>query len=46
MFEGEEAIARRSSECRRGMKPGSMAVPPITKMEDARVLRRSTGTYD
>lgn len=28
---------------RRGMKPGSMAVPPETRMDDARVFRRSTG---
>lgn len=26
------------------MKPGSMGVPPMTRIVDARVLRRSTGT--
>lgn len=26
------------------MKPGSMAVPPVTNMDDARVFRRSIGT--
>ena len=36
--------ARVSSACSRGMKPGSMGVPPMTRMEDASVRRRSTGT--
>lgn len=31
------------SVCRRGMKPGIMAVPPVMSREEARVLRRSTG---
>ena len=31
------------SLCRRGMKPGSIAVPPDTRIEEARVLRKSTG---
>lgn len=35
---------RRSSACSRGMKPGSIGVPPITSIEDARDFRRSTGT--
>ena len=39
------AIARRSSACSRGMKPGSISVPPTARMEEAMVLRRSIGTY-
>jgi hypothetical protein len=38
------AMARRISACNRGMKPESMDVPPITKIEEAIVFRRSTGT--
>ena len=38
-------IARMSSACNRGMKPGSIAVPPTMTMPDAKALRRSTGTY-
>lgn len=37
------ASALSISLCRRGMKPGSMAVPPDTRIEEASVLRRSTG---
>ena len=32
------------SAWRRGIKPGNMLVPPLTKMEEASVFRRSTGT--
>lgn len=38
---GETAL--RSSVCKRGMKPGSIGVPPVTSMLEARVFRRSTG---
>lgn len=38
---GETAL--RSSACKRGMKPGSIGVPPVTRMPEARVFRRSTG---
>ena len=42
---GGVSMARRSSAYNRGMKPGSIAVPPVTRIEAASVLRRSTGTY-
>lgn len=48
VFEGICACGAASdliiSLWRRGMKPGSIAVPPETRMDEARVLRRSTGT--
>ncbi len=43
--EGGVDMARRSSAWSRGMKPGSIAVPPITRIEEARVFRRSIGTF-
>ena len=39
-------IARMSSVCSRGMKPGSARVPPTHKMVEAIIFRRSTGTWD
>jgi hypothetical protein len=36
--------ARNNSECSLEMKPGSIGVPPTTRIEDASVLRKSTGT--
>lgn len=43
--EGGVDIVRTSSAYRRGIKPGSMTVPPVTNIDDARVFRKSTGTY-
>lgn len=40
------AVARSSSVCKRGMNPGSMAVPPVIRIEDVIVLRRSSGTFE
>jgi len=39
------AVARSSSACNRGMNPGSIAVPPVIRIEDTIVLRRSSGTF-
>jgi hypothetical protein len=36
--------SRESSACIRGMKPGSMDVPPATTIEQAKSFRRSIGT--
>ena len=41
---GGRVKARISSSCNLGMNPGSIAVPPTTKIDDTKVRRRSTGT--
>jgi len=37
--------ALTNSECKRGMKPGNMAVPPTTNIEEINPFRKSRGTY-
>ena len=42
--DGSVDRVRRISVWRRGIKPGSMAVPPVTRIDEAIVFRRSRGT--
>lgn len=42
---GGGAAARISSLWSRGRNPGSMDVPPTTRIEEASVWRRSKGTF-
>lgn len=48
-LEGDDGVGGESdlmiSVCSRGINPGSIGVPPTTRIDDASVLRRSTGTF-